>query len=114
MPLEFLESKEAESFTARSTDDPTILFYLKQVEGDNDLMDKEIYQHYRNLKYYQICGIALNTVTNCRYVIYKALYDDTQFGNNCIWARKYDEFVGKVDGTPQLRFIKQSSETKVE
>jgi len=62
-------------------------------------MDKEIklgvYEHYKG-KQYEVLEIAYHSETLEKFVVYKALYDSEEFGNNAIWIRPFNMFVEKV------------------
>lgn len=57
------------------------------------------YQHYKG-KFYQVTGIALNTETREKLVLYKALYDVSElkeeYGDEPIFARPYKMFIEQV------------------
>jgi len=50
-----------------------------------------IYRHFKG-DYYIVMDVAVNTETEERMVIYRALYGDTK-----LYARPYDMFFSKVD-----------------
>lgn len=52
---------------------------------------KGIYKHFKG-DYYIVEDIAINSETNGKMVIYRALY-----GENNLYARPYDLFISKVD-----------------
>lgn len=52
---------------------------------------KGIYKHFKG-DYYIVEDIAINSETNEKMVIYRALY-----GENTLYARPYDLFISKVD-----------------
>ncbi|MEI8061206.1 MAG: DUF1653 domain-containing protein [Candidatus Berkelbacteria bacterium] len=66
------------------------------------------YQHYSD-KFYQVIGVAHHSETLEELVVYKALYDSKEFGNNALWVRPKDIFLSKVqiDGekVPRFKFI---------
>ncbi len=65
----------------------------------------QIYQHYKG-KQYEIIAVGLHTETLEKYVVYRALYDDPEFGNNALWLRPLSMFVEYVlvNGEHVLRF----------
>jgi len=71
-----------------------------------------IYKHFKG-DYYIVEDIAIDSETNQKLVIYRALY-----GNNTLYARDYDMFISKVDkekypNVEQLyRFELQNIESK--
>lgn len=73
---------------------------------------KGIYKHFKG-DYYIVEDIALDSETNNRLVIYRALY-----GDNTLYARNYDMFLSKVDKDKypnieqEYRFELQTIETK--
>lgn len=52
---------------------------------------KGIYQHFKG-DYYLVEDIVIHSETREKYVVYRALYGDTQ-----AYIRPYDMFVSKVD-----------------
>ena len=52
---------------------------------------KGVYKHFKG-DYYLVEDIAIDSETGERIVIYRALY-----GDSCLYARKYDMFISKVD-----------------
>ena len=54
-----------------------------------------IYKHYKG-NYYIVENIALNTETNEKMVIYRALYEDGK-----VFARPYDMFVENIENQTQ-------------
>jgi hypothetical protein len=63
------------------------------------------YRHYKG-KQYKIIGIGYTTETLEKVVIYQALYDSHEFGNNALWVRPLTMFqeTVNIDGTELLRF----------
>lgn len=59
------------------------------------------YRHFRNRQLYQVIGVALDTVTRDKVVLYNALYDcpelTEEYGDNPIFTRPYDEFFENVE-----------------
>lgn len=47
----------------------------------------QTYQHYKNKKMYIVRALGRHTETDEELVVYEALYDDPEFGNNAIWIR---------------------------
>lgn len=55
-----------------------------------------IYKHYKwNL--YEVIYIAKHTETLEELIVYKALYDSSEFWNNAIWVRPKDMFQENVE-----------------
>ncbi len=58
------------------------------------------YRHYKG-KFYNAIGVALDTVTGGKIVLYKALYEcpdlKEEYGDDPVFTRPYDEFNGMVD-----------------
>ena len=50
------------------------------------------YKHYKN-KFYKVLGVARDADTLEELVVYKALYDDPEFGKDALWARKKESFL---------------------
>ena len=57
----------------------------------NELKIKGIYRHFKG-DYYMIEDIATHSETREKYVVYRALYGDTN-----LYIRPYDMFIEKVD-----------------
>lgn len=72
---------------------------------DKDLIGK--YRHYKGHEY-EVIGIARHSETLEELVIYKALYDNDEFGNDAIWARPKSMFFEEIeiDGKKIRRFEK--------
>ena len=51
----------------------------------------EYYRHFKD-RLYQVIAIGRHSETNEKMVVYQAMYGDEE-----IWVRPYDEFVGEVD-----------------
>ena len=68
-----------------------------------------IYKHYKN-KLYKVIGTARNSETLEEMVVYQALYDSEEFGENAIWVRPKQNFLedAEVKGkkVPHFKFIK--------
>lgn len=66
------------------------------------------YAHYKG-KQYEVIGFAKHSETLEELVIYKALYDSEEFGNNALWARPKSMFLETVNiegkETPRFRSI---------
>lgn len=54
------------------------------------------YKHYKG-KEYEVIGIARHSETLEELVIYKALYNSEEFGNNALWGRPKSMFFETVD-----------------
>ena len=64
-----------------------------------------IYQHYKG-KRYRVIGIARHSETLEQLVVYRALYDSQEFGDQALWVRPlvmFEESV-KIEGRPVPRF----------
>ena len=44
------------------------------------------YKHYKG-KFYEVIGIARHSETLQEFVVYKALYEDKNFGKNALWVQ---------------------------
>lgn len=68
------------------------------------------YKHYKG-KYYEVFGVAHQTETREKLVIYRGLYEspdlEREFGPDPWFARPYEMFVGEqeVDGVMVKRFL---------
>ncbi len=69
-----------------------------------------IYKHYKG-NLYEVIGIAHHSETLEELVVYKALYDTTDFGYGAIWVRPLAMFNETivVDGREVNRFDKSDS-----
>lgn len=65
-----------------------------------------IYLHYKGNKY-EVIGIARDSENLKEKVVYKALYNSPDFGENAIWVRDKEEFCSSVsiDGKEIPRFV---------
>lgn len=74
---------------------------------NDDLCGK--YSHYKTGKIYQVLGVALHSETCEEMVIYRALYNCTEFGNNQVWVRPKTMFIEQVihggDKVPRFKRI---------
>ena len=63
------------------------------------------YQHYKG-NFYAVVGNAINSETLEEVVVYRALYESTEFGKNVLWVRSKKDFLGNVtkDGKEIPRF----------
>jgi len=64
-----------------------------------------IYQHYKGNRY-KVIGLARHTETLEELVVYQALYNMPQFGENSLWVRPKAMFLENViiDGVGRSRF----------
>jgi len=66
------------------------------------------YEHYKGKQYEVIC-LVRHSETLEELVIYKALYDSEEFGNNSLWARPKKMFSEMVNingkEIPRFRYI---------
>lgn len=63
------------------------------------------YQHYKG-KFYEVIGIARHSETLEELVVYRALYESADYGNNSLWVRPKPMFMENViiDGKKIPRF----------
>lgn len=63
------------------------------------------YKHYKG-NFYDVIGVARHSETFEELVVYKALYDSEEFGNNVLWVRPKAMFLETVvvDGKEVPRF----------
>jgi len=52
--------------------------------------------HYKG-KGYEVVDVCFDADDCRRRVVYRALYDDKEFGENAVWVRDWDEFFGEVE-----------------
>jgi hypothetical protein len=66
------------------------------------------YEHYKG-KQYEVIGIARYSETLKELVIYRALYNSEEFGNNALWARPKKMFLETVNvngkEVPRFKFL---------
>jgi hypothetical protein len=71
-----------------------------------------IYEHYKK-KRYQVIGVARHSETLEEMVVYRALYDSEEFGDQALWVRPKAMFLEEVevDGVrvPRFRYIGKKS-----
>ena len=53
------------------------------------------YRHYKG-KFYKVIGVACHSETKEKLVVYQALYDDPEHGNNALWVRPLKMFLSEV------------------
>lgn len=72
------------------------------------------YRHYKTGKLYQVIGFAAHSETHEEMVIYKALYDCVEFGNNRTWVRPLNRFLEKISyhgkNMQRFQFVEHSKE----
>ncbi|OIO51868.1 hypothetical protein AUJ78_02190 [Candidatus Peregrinibacteria bacterium CG1_02_41_10] len=63
------------------------------------------YQHYKG-EFYEVIGIAKHSETLEELIVYRALYDSEEFGENALWVRPKQMFLENVtiDGKDVPRF----------
>ena len=63
------------------------------------------YQHYKG-EFYEVIGIAKHSETLEELIVYRALYDSEEFGENALWVRPKQMFLENVtiDGKEVPRF----------
>jgi hypothetical protein len=63
------------------------------------------FRHYKG-KEYQVIGVARHSETREKLVVYKALYEDKEFGKEALWVRPLEMFFEEVevDGKKVARF----------
>lgn len=66
------------------------------------------YKHYKG-KFYEVLFIGKNSETLELVVVYRALYDSEEFGNNQIWVRPLEMFKEKIilggKEVPRFEFV---------
>jgi len=66
------------------------------------------YQHFKG-KFYEVIDIGRDSDTLEELVVYRALYDSPEFGNNSLWVRPKEKFCEDiiVDGKkiPRFKFV---------
>ena len=75
-------------------------------------MELGIYEHYKK-KNYEVIGLARHSETLEELVVYKALYESSDFGKDALWVRPKTLFQEKIniDGRiiSRFRFIGKKS-----
>ncbi len=54
------------------------------------------YQHYKG-DFYEVLWIARHSETLEELVVYRALYDSEEFGNNALWVRPKEMFLEEIE-----------------
>lgn len=66
------------------------------------------YQHYKG-KYYEVISIAHHSETLELLVVYRALYDSPEFGDNALWVRPLAMFIESIEiegkEVPRFKYI---------
>ncbi len=66
------------------------------------------YEHYKG-KQYEVIGLARHSETLEEFVIYKALYDSKEFGDNAFWIRPKLMFLENINiggkEIPRFKYI---------
>ena len=55
------------------------------------------YKHYKGEKEYEVIGVARHSETLEELVVYRALYNSQEFGNNSLWVRPKTMFLESVE-----------------
>jgi hypothetical protein len=67
-----------------------------------------LYEHYKGHQY-EVLGVARHSETLEEMVIYRALYDSSEFGSDALWVRPKEMFLElvKIEGRemPRFRFV---------
>jgi hypothetical protein len=67
------------------------------------------YQHYKG-KHYEALGVAHHSETLEELIVYRALYDSKEFGENALWVRPKKMFLEEVNFkgrmVPRFKFMK--------
>lgn len=68
------------------------------------------YKHFKG-KFYEVVGVARHSETLEELVVYKALYNSEEFGNNALWLRPKMMFLEKVEVdskmVPRFEYIEE-------
>ena len=75
-----------------------------------------VYRHYKGVKEYEVIGVARHSETLEELVVYRALYNSQEFGDNSLWVRPKSMFLeyvereedGNVKKIPRFELIKMS------
>jgi hypothetical protein len=66
------------------------------------------YQHSKG-KFYEVIGVAYDSETLEEIVVYRALYNSPEFGNNALWVRPKKMFLESVtineEVVPRFKYI---------
>ena len=68
------------------------------------------YRHFKGGEY-EVLGVGRHSETLEVLVIYRALYENEEFGANALWARPLENFIEKVEhnGSTTARFTRHES-----
>lgn len=61
-----------------------------------------LYRHFKG-KNYQLIGTTKRE--NTTFVVYKALYEDKEFGKESVWLRPKQMFFEKVKNKPRFEYV---------
>ena len=68
-----------------------------------------IYQHYKG-NLYEVLGIAHHSENLEEVIVYRALYDSPEFGENALWVRPIKMFLEEIkyegQKVPRFKFIR--------
>lgn len=64
-------------------------------------LESGVYEHYKG-KRYRVIGVARHSETMEDLVVYKALYDSSEFGPNSLWVRPKAMFEEQVEVNGQI------------
>ena len=67
-----------------------------------------VYQHYKGKKY-RVIAFARHSETLEEMVVYQALYNSKEFGENAVWVRPKKMFFEEVNGKARFEFIGEES-----
>lgn len=74
----------------------------------NELIKPGIYMHYKG-NLYEVIGLAHHSETLAELVVYRALYNSPEFGENALWVRPAEMFLEEIEiegeKIPRFKFI---------
>lgn len=66
------------------------------------------YKHYKG-NIYEVIGVALDSDTHEKVVVYRGMYDSGEFGNNPLWVKNLTGFLENVEWNgevvPRFRYL---------
>lgn len=69
------------------------------------------YQHYKGKQYY-VLGLARHSETLEEMIVYKALYESKEFGNDALWVRPkkmfFEDVIFEGKKVPRFEFLSEN------
>ncbi len=78
--------------------------------NNNQELPLRLYQHFKG-KMYEVIGVARHSETQEEFVVYKALYDSSDYGKDALWIRPKKMFQEKVihngQEVPRFKYVEK-------